>query len=428
MKTTIYIFLIALFLSSCNSESNSKVTDSKDYEAFLMAENGNLSKAKEKQVFWANKFEKTPSQYPYLAKLAGAESQLFGATGAIENLVNAETYLLQLNQKTNQNKSGYLRALARNYISQHRFKESLVLLEKAEVLAENLESTQKMLFDVHMELGNYKMAKSYLEKIVDLNSFDYLIRTAKWNDHLGNLDAAIKYMEKAMAKAESSNLSGLKQWSYTNIADFYGHDGQINKSYEYFLKALALNPNDAYAKKGIAWIVYSHERNPEEALRILNTVTKDYSAPDYFLLKAEISEFLKDESSKSKYIASYKKAVQNPQYGEMYNAYNAKLFAEDESMVDSSITIANREIENRATPQSYDLLAWSLYNKGESKKALEIVNEFIINKTYEPEALYHVAEIYKANGLTKELQPLKEELLGAIYELGPLAEVKINQL
>ena len=231
-----------------------------------------------------------------------------------------------------------------------------------------------------------------------------------------------------MAKAESSNLSGLKQWSYTNIADFYGHDGQINKSYEYFLKALALNPNDAYAKKGIAWIVYSHERNPEEALRILNTVTKDYSAPDYFLLKAEISEFLKDESSKSKYIASYKKAVQNPQYGEMYNAYNAKLFAEDESMVDSSITIANREIENRATPQSYDLLAWSLYNKGESKKALEIVNEFIINKTYEPEALYHVAEIYKANGLTKELQPLKEELLGAIYELGPLAEVKINQL
>ena len=427
MKTNLYLLLILALLFNCKEE-NKTVTDAKDYDVFLIAENSKLNAAKEEHLFWSNKLEKTPNQYPYLAKIASAESQLFAATGNIENLTNAEVYLLQLNQKTNQNKSGYLRALARNYISQHRFKESLELLKKAEILSENLESTQKMLFDVHMELGNYAIAKTYLEKLVNLNSFDYLIRTAKWNDHIGNLDAAIKYMEKAMAKAESSNLAGLKQWSYTNIADFYGHDGQINKSYEYFLKALALNPNDAYAKKGIAWIVYSYERNPEEALRILNTITKAYSAPDYLLLKAEISEFLNDKTSKEIYLADYKKAVQNSLYGEMYNAYNAKLFAEDKKMVDSSITIANREIENRATPQSYDLLAWSLYNKGENKKALDIVNQFVINKTYEPETLYHVAEIYKVNGLVKELKPLKEELLGATYELGPVMEIKIIQL
>ncbi|WP_055437578.1 hypothetical protein [Lacinutrix algicola] len=105
--------------------------------------------------------------------------------------------------------------------------------------------------------------------------------------------------------------------------------------------------------------------------------------------------------------------MQNPQYGEMYNAYNAKLFAENNKFVDSAIVIAKREIENRATPQSYDLLAWSLYNNGEFKKALDIVNMYIINKTFEPEALYHIAEIYKANGMTSELQPLKKELLTA---------------
>lgn len=427
MKTNLYLLLVLALLFNCKEEDKT-VTNAKDYDVFLIAENKKLSDAKAEEKFWANKLEKTPNQFPYLAKLASAESQLFDATGNIENLKKAESYLLQLNQKTNQNKAGYLRALARNYISQHRFKASLILLEKAEILAENLESTQKMMFDVHMELGNFDIAKSYLEKVVDLNSFDYLIRTAKWNDHIGNLDAAIKYMEMAMAKAESSNIVGLKQWSYTNIADFYGHDGQINKSYEYFLKALALDSNDAYAKKGIAWIVYSHERNPEEALRILNTITKEYTAPDYFLLKAEITEFLTDETSKNKYIASYKNAVQNPQYGEMYNAYNAKLFAENNKFVDSAIAIANREIENRATPQSYDLLAWSLYNNGEFKKALDIVNMHIINKTFEPEALYHVAEIYKANGMTSELQPLKKELLMATYELGPLMELKINQL
>jgi hypothetical protein len=29
----------------------------------------------------------------------------------------------------------------------------------------------------------------------------------------------------------------MKQWSYTNLADLYGHAGAIEKSYRYFLKA-----------------------------------------------------------------------------------------------------------------------------------------------------------------------------------------------
>src|SRR5690606_18953473 len=124
-----------------------------------------------------------------------------------------------------------------------------------------------------------------------MSDFDYLIRLAKWSDHQGNLDAAIIYLEKAKTTAESSNMKGIKQWAYTNLADFYGHAGRIHDSYNHYLKALELDPNDAYAKKGIAWIVYSYEKNPDEALRILNSVMKDYLAPDYYLLKSQIYEF-----------------------------------------------------------------------------------------------------------------------------------------
>ncbi|WP_290683271.1 hypothetical protein [Kordia sp.] len=63
---------------------------------------------------------------------------------------------------------------------------------------------------------------------------------------------------------------------------------------------MALNPNDAYAKKGVAWIVFSHEKNPEEALRILNTIMSQHKAPDYYLLKAEIAEFMGKEQKKNK--------------------------------------------------------------------------------------------------------------------------------
>lgn len=424
MKTTLYS-LLALILFSCNTKTQ-KLTEAEDYNVFLNAENVAFTNAKTDYGFWAEKLEKTPGQYPYLAKLAGTQTQLFSTTGDINYLIEAENSLKQLNEKTDYNKSSYLRALARNYISQHRFKEALTLLEKAEVLSEDLESTQKMLFDVHMELGNDEIAKDYLEQVVNLNSFDYLIRTAKWNDHKGNLPAAIKYMEQAMVKAEASKIKNTMQWAYTNIADFYGHDGQVEKSYDYFLKALELNPNDAYAKRGIAWIVYSHEKNPEEALRILNSITTAYNAPDYYLLKAEISEYLEDEKMRVSYLARYEDAVKNKQYGEMYNAYNVELFVE--KYPDSALAIAQREIENRATAQTYDLLAWSQLHKGNSSKALEIMENHVVDKTYEPVVLYHLAEVYKANNMPEKVKPLKEELLGASYELGPVMVLKIKQL
>ncbi len=54
------------------------------------------------------------------------------------------------------------------------------------------------------------------------------------------------------------------------------------------LKALALITYNAYAKKGIAWIVFSMIKIRKRQLRILDSVTATYNAPDYFLLKAEL--------------------------------------------------------------------------------------------------------------------------------------------
>ena len=84
---------------------------------------------------------------------------------------------------------------------------------------------------------------------------------------------------------------------------------QLDLSYYYYLKALELNPNDAYAKKGIAWIIFSYEKNPEEALRILDAITENYSSPDYYLLKAEIADYMGSEEIQAKNLDLYFKSV-----------------------------------------------------------------------------------------------------------------------
>lgn len=427
-KYYLSLSFLLLVLVSCDKAPD-QVTQREDYAKYLQENPAmTIENIRSDLNFWEEKLKKEPKQFPYLVQLASAQSKMFAATGEIEYLILAGENLMEANEKTGYGNSSYLKSLAGNYISQHRFGEALSLLNSAEEIGEKVNGTHKMLFDVHMELGNYEAAEAYLAKIEDRSDFDFLLRYAKWSDHKGDLSTAITYMEKATEKAEMANLKGLKQWSYTNLADFYGHNGEIQKSYEHYLKALELNPNDAYAKKGIAWIVYSHERNPEQAMHILNSITQQHKSPDHYLLKAEIAEFMDLGSSKKQYLEDYFATVSDENYGVMYNTSSAILYAEELSETGKAMKLAQMEVSQRPTPQSYDLLAWTYYNQGDFKKALKIAEEHVVDKTFEPEALFHLAKIYKATGKTKEARGLKKELLESVYELGPVAEQEIRQI
>ena len=426
-KYYLSLSFLLLVLVSCDKAPD-QVTQREDYAKYLQENPVTIENIRSDLNFWEEKLKKEPKQFPYLVQLASAQSKMFAATGEVEYLILAGENLVTANEKTGYSNSSYLKSLAGNYISQHRFGEAQSLLKSAEEIGEKINGTHKMLFDVHMELGNYEAAEAYLAKIEDRSDFDFLLRYAKWSDHKGDLSTAITYMEKATEKAEMANLKGLKQWSYANLADFYGHNGEIKKSYEYYLKALELDPNDAYAKKGIAWIIYSHERNPAEAMHILNSITQQHKSPDYYLLKAEIAEFMDLGSSKKQYLEDYFATVSDENYGVMYNTSSAVLYAEELSETNKAMKLAQMEVSQRPTPQSYDLLAWTYYNQGDFKKALKIAEEHVVDKTYEPEALFHLAKIYKATGRTKEARDLKKELLESVYELGPVAEQEIRQI
>lgn len=421
--------LIVLISIKCKNETFSKVTNTKNYNEYLISNNKTkLLLAKEEYNFWKTRLYNTPKQYPYYSKLASANTQLFNASGNVKYLKEAEENLLKVNNNTNYNNAGYLRALAKNYISQHRFKESLSLLKKAEKNGENLNQTNLMLVDVYLELGDLKNVETYLSKVKNLKSFDYLIRLSKYNDHIGDLDNAITYLEQSLVIAKASKKESLLEWNYSNLGDYYGHAGRIKDSYEAYLKALDLNPSNSYAKKGIAWIVFSHERNPKEALRILNYIIKENESPDYYLLKSEIADFMGNTKEKERQIKMYLNSVSKESYGVMYAKYNVLLYTNELGKNEEALQIAENEVKERPTPQSYSLLAWASYKNGNISEAKQIVNENVLGKTFEPEALLQAAIILKEEGNTGKVLELKQELLGAIYELGPNTEKEIKNL
>lgn len=420
--------LFTLLFIGCDKKSD-QITNVDEYDSFLVSNDNKKTDFALKEIeFWQKKFDKTPNQTSYLNKIAANYSMLFEQTGDIQALYKAEELLIKSNKQLNYTDASSLRSLARNYITQHRFKEALDLANKAFKTGDKINETHKLLFDVQMELGNYELAKKSLVAISDSNDFDYLIRLAKWNDYKGDLKAAIAMMEKASTIVEKFDNKYLLSWTYSNLGDMYGHAGNIEESYKHYIKTLKIDPNNSFALKGLAWIAFSHEKNTSEAKRIIDVVSKKHNSPDFYLLKAEIAEYEKDFASQEILVKKYFNTLKSKDYGVMYNKYNGFLYADDNNTLNKTLAIANEEIANRPTPQSYDLLAWYYYKKGDVKQALKIANEHIVNKSFEPEVLYHLACIYKANNEINQIKSIKKELQASVYELGPNMVTKIDRL
>lgn len=411
---------------SCSKPATGPITDPMDYDRFLTQEAPRTtSKFFE---LWNSKLTSDSTQLLSFGPIAIEYTRYFQMTGDIQFLKKAEKALTKAVDIAAINKSGYHRALARNYIAQHRFREALEMALLAERWSSGKTETQQLLFDVHMELGHYEIAQKYLDSLTNFSDFGYLIRVAKWNDHKGDLDTAIHFMEKALQKAESANNRTLKLWTYANIADFYGHAGRIEESYAHYLKALALDPTNAYAKKGIAWIVFSHEKNGKEALRILDSVTQHHRAPDDYLLKADIAQFMGDSYTATLNLDLYYSLLREKAYGPMYNVHTIEFHLDQLASYRKALELAEEELANRATPETYGLLAYAHWKNGNVTGALDIVQRHVEGKTFEPTTLLRMTEIYKAMGMVEQVVPLKQELLDALYELGPMYKDKIQAL
>lgn len=160
----------------------------------------------------------------------------------------------------------------------------------------------------------------------------------------------------------------------------------------------------------------------------MDSVLTAHVSPDYYLLKAEIAEFENDKKAKKEAMDSFWKLANNPAYGNMYNIYKIEVLVEDPATKKEALALADQEVKNRATPETYQILALANLVNGNKEKALEIINNHVVGKTFEPTALLTMAKIYKANMMPDKVKDRKEELLEAGYEMGPVKLREIHSL
>lgn len=427
MKVQNFIIITTLSLLIYGSVfyvlSNFKITDSSDYQKFMQREH--LEKAKEKlntQInFWESKLESNPENFVYQKKLAGLYGANFKLTGDIKRLSDSDKILTKINDRI-PNQVGILHALSANAITRHDFRAAEKYADEALEVGEKKFVSTLLKTDALLERGNLWDARNLMHDVASISHFDFLIRNVKLNDQSGDLDAAIKDMEAALKIAKDSGNKDLINWSLSNLADMYGHDGRITKSYKTYLEALSHNPADLHSLKGIAWIAFSHDKDTEEAKRIISFLKSIHPIPDYDLLLAEIATYEGNNQTAESYENDFLAKASRPEYGKMYQSYIGYL----NENADEALKIAESEIENRPHPMSYNLLAWATLQKGEKQKAVDILEKYVIGQTEEPDALFYTGIILKEAGDTKQAKQFLKEALDASFELGPVAALEIE--
>ena len=423
MKSIFIVFLLLFCTALISCSGDHSIVQPKDYEVSLKDEGRkSLANCTEEILFWSHKLDKTPTSAGYQSKLAGTYAKRFSITGAIEDTFISDS-LYKASLTLDSGRVGAYQALAVNCMARHEFRQARNYVNKALKIGDNKSSSLFALFDINMELGDYAGAKFVIGQFENKSAFAYLIRQAKIDDKEGHLNLAIEAMERALDRIKED--PAMYCWTLSNLGDMYGHAGKVEDAYKAYLDVLKKAPNNDIALKGIAWIALSHDHNPAEAKRIANTLSTRKEMPDMHLLLAKIAEQEGDYKEENKQLNLFKTKASGPKYGAMYNKYIALLEAEKFSNPERTVEIATIEIQNRPTPQSYDLLAWGYFQSGNTAKAIAVATQKIEARTFEPEAYYHLGMMYTSIDKRKS-ETYLEKALKSSFELGPAITAKIR--
>lgn len=427
MNKILITLIIALFLfTSCRQQP---ITNPKDYVAFLQsAPNTPLQQIDTELLFWQNKLAKTPGDIIAESKMAGLLTRRFAYSGNITEIHRSDSLYRHVNHLNHTTSSGTFRSLAANCITQHRFLQAQLYIDSALLLGDDKYLTTLMEFDIAMELGNRYRARKALNSLADKKSFEYMIREAKYKDHVeGDWDAAILLLEKAYDKIKDNPSPALYLWIKSNLGDFYGHANRYHESYQCYLDVLAKNPNYYHALKGIAWLAFSHDKDVANARKIVAYLQQRHPIPDYELLLSQMSASVQDSVGYKLHIDKFMAATQNELYGGMYNKYLFSIEADELNNASQCLQIAQQEVAHRPTPEAFSWLAWAYCKNGDVQKAIETVWLYVTNKCFEPDVMFYLGKIYQAGGQKDMARKYLKAAQESSYELGPVVTNEINE-
>ena len=375
--------------------------------------------------FWKNRTIGQPADIVNSVKFAALLISKFQITGDVNYIHQSDSILFEVSKNYNHKESSIFSSLSNHYILQHRFHEADSLFKKADSLGLKTYNKLSQAFDIYFELGLFQLAEKSLLKLNQTNDFGYQFRISKLMHYKGDLDSSIKAMQ--LATQLVSNNETLLQNAQSNLADLYLHDNDVKNAYFNYKVCLQKNASDLHSLMGLGWLALVHDGNDSLAKHIFEFAATKTLLPDPIFKLVSWAQFNNDTINELHFAQLFEqKAAQNI-YGNMYNKYLILLYTQILNNPLKAVDLARKEIINRATPQTYSWLVYSLAFNKEFDEADKLYKEFVEGKPLEGLELYYMGKYMLAKNKIYNAKQYFKEAAKNKYDLSPRIMDDINK-
>jgi hypothetical protein len=344
-------------------------------------------------LFWKGRINPVIPGLVNESKYAANLISRFQLKGDIKDVKTADSILKKTDSLFNHKEASPSLSMVRHCILQHRFKEASNYLQSAIAIGIKPYETYSSLFDVNFELGNYSLATQSLKAIRAANDYGYKFRQSKWEHYNGNFDSAVAAMQKAILLS-GDNVS-LKQAALSNTADLNLHNGNLQEANDLYIKSIRLDAGDLHSIMGLGWIALVHDKKDTLAEKIFRFVQTKTKAPDALFRLVSVAQARENNTEEKKLAEEFVKYAGDSLYGNMYNKYLIELYTDVLNDPAKAESIAKKELEGRATPQTYSWYAYCLFKNNKEEEALIVYNKHVSGKPLESLELYWIGKMLK---------------------------------
>jgi tetratricopeptide (TPR) repeat protein len=346
-----------------------------------------------------------PNNYLAAGHLVGRYLTRFGLAADAGDVERAEALARRLTTLAPDHAAAMSR-LSGVLLTQHKFAESLAAARAAVAADSGDDDARGALFDATLASGAYDEAEATL-RTMRPGSLATLVRRAQWLDATGHAAGAREGMDRACRRLEQSAARpATVAWCLTELAGLVHREWGPEAAGPVLERALRVQPGYRGAVERMAHLAASREDWPA-AYRLYRQIAAD-AHPDLYLRLSEAAGRLRREDERLDWQRRFLAIVSRPEKEALFGAELALFLAERNEPGDraAALAIAGREIVRRPTVESYDLLAWVHYRRGELNEALAASSRALDLGAPSPGMEYHRGRILHALGRTAEGQSL----------------------
>jgi len=251
------------------------------------------------------------------------------------------------------------------------------------------------------------------------------VKLALWSAAMGRIESARTRLAAACRRIATWSRPTVEAWCWTEFGHLAASEGDGRAADRLYARALEIAPGSRGAVEGLADLAYARgELDVAESLYRRIAVE---AHPDLYLRLAEIHTLGGDTSAARRWEHAFLRVATDPERERLYGRSLALHQAGRPEGRDEALSLALREVERRPTVESWDVLAWVRYLRGEPEKALEASNRAHGWGAPSPTTEYHRARILQALGRDREARPRLDRALKHPEALAPHVRLHARQ-